>query len=83
MRFAFQNLSRDRFALHDPLAVQVALTPDLVRVEASEISIVSDGDTIGQTRVVGPGQVNVAVDVESDRAASDFRSVVGLPRHTH
>ncbi len=81
-RYAFQDLSRDRFALHDPLAVQVALMPDLVRVEASEVSVESEGEIIGQTRVAGPGHVNVAVDVESDRAASDFRSVVGLPPQT-
>lgn len=78
-RFAFQDLARDRFALHDPLAVQVGLLPDLVRVEPSEISIDTEGETIGQTRVVGPGQVNIAIHVDSDRAAADYRSVVGLP----
>lgn len=78
-RFAFEDLSRDRFALHDPLAVQVGLMPDLVRVEPSAISIEAEGETIGQTRVVGPGRVNVAVDVDSDRATTNFRSVVGLP----
>ncbi|MGD9715358.1 MAG: nucleoside hydrolase [Thermomicrobiales bacterium] len=81
-RFAFQDLSRDRFALHDPLAVQVSLMPDLVHVEPSEISIDVEGETVGQTRVVGHGQVHVAVDVEHERAASDFRSVVGLPQQT-
>lgn len=78
-RFAFQHLSRDRFAMHDPLAVQVSLMPDLVRVEPSEISVEAAGETVGQTRVVGTGQVHVAVDVEGERAANDYRSVVGLP----
>ena len=78
-RYAFQDLSRDRFALHDPLAVQVSLMPDLIRVEPSQIEIDAEGETIGQTRVVGHGQVHVAVDVEGERAANDFRSVVGLP----
>jgi inosine-uridine nucleoside N-ribohydrolase len=81
-RFAFQHLSRDRFALHDPLAVQVSLMPDLVRVEPSEISIDAVGETAGQTRVVGQGQVHVAVEVEGERAARDFRSIVGLPQQT-
>lgn len=81
-RYAFQDLSLGRFALHDPLAVQVSLMPELVQVEPSQINIDAEGDTIGQTRVIGVGQVHVAVDVEGDRAASDFRAVVGLPHQT-
>lgn len=79
-RFAYGELGRDSFALHDPLAVASALQPDLIsREDAAIVVETSDGDTLGQTRIVGPGRIGVALAVDAERALRDFRETVGLP----
>jgi purine nucleosidase len=78
-KFAFDRLQRDRFSLHDPLAVAVALEPDLVRTEEAAIVVESTEPERGRTRIVGPGTIHVAVAVDAERALADFRKTVGLP----
>jgi purine nucleosidase len=79
-RFAYGELGRESFALHDPLAVATALQPGLVSHEDAAVLVeTTNGDTLGQTRVVGPGRVQVAVAVDAERALRDFRETVGLP----
>lgn len=79
-RFAYGDLGRDSFALHDPLAVAAALQPDLIHREDAAIVVeTTDGDGLGRTRIVGPGRVAVAVAVDTERALRDFRETVGLP----
>lgn len=78
-RFAFTSLARDRFSLHDPLAVAVAVDPGLVRVENAAVVVESSGPDRGRTRIVGPGQVRVAIAVDSECALEDFRKTIGLP----
>ena len=77
--FAFSRLARDRFSLHDPLAVAVAIDPTLVRTEGAQIAV----DTVelerGRTRIVGPGTIRVALTVDAERALADFRKIVELP----
>jgi len=78
-RFAFSHLGNDDFALHDPLATVVAVTPELVRSELATVVVDTDGDDEGRTRIVGPGRVLVAVDVDQAAALQSFRSTIGLP----
>jgi len=78
-RFAYGDLGRDSFALHDPLAVAAALQPDLIsREDAAIVVDTTNGDSLGQTRIVGPGRVQVAIAVDAERALRDFRETVGL-----
>lgn len=78
-RFAYGDLGRDSFALHDPLAVAAALQPDLISREEAAIAVdTTNGDSLGRTRIVGPGRVNVAIAVDVERALHDFRETVGL-----
>jgi len=78
-RFAFSELSRDQFSLHDPLAVAVATDQTLVDVRELAIEVdVVDPDR-GRTRIVGPGTVRVAASVDAQRALEEFRWTVGLP----
>lgn len=78
-KFAFTRLDRDRFALHDPLAVAVAIDPSLVRNEDATVVVDTSEAEVGRTRVVGPGSVQVAVEVDADRAVETYRRTVGLP----
>ena len=79
-RHAFASLARERFALHDPLAAAVTVDPGLVRTEAADVVVESAGSEVGRTRMAGPGQVRVAVEVDKDRALDEFRRTVGLPK---
>lgn len=78
-RFAFTVLNREHFSLHDPLAVAVAIDPDLVRVEDAAVVVDANGEERGRTRIVGPGSVRVAIAVDDVRALRQFRETVGLP----
>jgi inosine-uridine nucleoside N-ribohydrolase len=80
--FAFTRLNRDHLFLHDPLAVAVAIEPDLVQNEAASVVVELTEDELGRTRVAGPGQVQVAVAVDAERAVEAFRQTVGLPLPT-
>ena len=78
-RFAYGELGRDSFALHDPLAVAAALDPELVSREDAAIAVdTTNGDGLGQTRIIGPGRTEVAIAVDAERALRDFRETVGL-----
>lgn len=78
-RFAYGELGRESFALHDPLAVAAALQPDLINGEDAAIAVTTtEGDQLGQTRIVGPGRTEVAIAVDVERALRDFRETVGL-----
>ena len=78
-RFAYGELGRESFALHDPLAVAASLQPDLISREDAAIAVeTTNGDQLGQTRIVGPGRTEVAIAVDVERALRDFRETVGL-----
>jgi purine nucleosidase len=76
---AFSKLGRDKFALHDPLSVAVAIDPTLIAVRELAIAVDTVDPEVGRTRITGPGTVRVAASVESVRALEDFRRTVGLP----
>lgn len=78
-KFAFNELGNDDFSLHDPLAVAVALDPTLVGIENAAVVVDCAEPELGRTRIVGPGQVRVAIDVDAERALGEFRRTVGLP----
>lgn len=78
-RFAFSDLGHDDFALHDPLATAVAVAPELIEFERATVVVDTEGEDEGRTRVVGPGNVQVAVDVDQAAALKRFRRTVGLP----
>ncbi|MBA2597536.1 MAG: nucleoside hydrolase [Chloroflexia bacterium] len=78
-RFAFLTLAVEQFALNDPLAVAVAIDPTLVRHQRSEVAVEASGPERGRTRLIGPGQVKVAIEVDPERAVMDFKRTVGLP----
>jgi purine nucleosidase len=77
-RFAFSQLGRDRFSLHDPLAVAVAADPTLIDVRELAIAVDVVEPDRGRTRIVGPGTVRVAATVDAQRALDEFRETVGL-----
>ena len=81
-RFAFSGLQRERFPLHDPLAVAVAANRHLVRTEGVEIAVDAHEPERGRTRIVGPGDIKVAQSVVAAQALADYRRTVGLPRAT-
>jgi inosine-uridine nucleoside N-ribohydrolase len=78
-RTAFAKLGQDRFTLHDPLSVAVAVDPTLISARELEIAVNTVEPELGRTRIAGPGTVRVAVSVEAERALEDFRRTVGLP----
>lgn len=68
------------FYLYDPLALAVAVAPELVRTEESAVLVDLNEEHLGRTRVVGPGPVHVAREVEVGAFLERFRSLLGLPR---
>lgn len=81
--FAFSRLGRERFTLHDPLAVSVAVDPTLIDIQELAIAVEATEPERGRTRIVGPGTVRVAASVDAQRALEDFRQTVGLPTARH
>jgi purine nucleosidase len=78
-RFAFSRLGRDKFPLHDPLAVAVAIDPTLIDCQNVAIAIDAFEPERGRTRIAGPGSVRVSTAVDAERALEEFRRTVGLP----
>jgi inosine-uridine nucleoside N-ribohydrolase len=78
-RAAFAKQGLVQFALHDPLSVAVAISPNLIGIRELEIAVETGEPELGRTRIAGPGNVRVAVSVDSQRALDDFRQTLGLP----
>lgn len=81
--FAFSELGRDQFSLHDPLAVAVASDATLVDVRELAIAVDTVEPDRGRTRILGPGTVRVAMSVDAKRALEEFRRTVRLPTAQH
>jgi inosine-uridine nucleoside N-ribohydrolase len=82
-RFAFAQLGRNQFSLHDPLSVAVAIDPTLVDTQGVAIAVDAVEPERGRTRITGPGTVRVANSVDAQRALEEFRRTVGLPTAQH
>jgi inosine-uridine nucleoside N-ribohydrolase len=78
-RRTFTERGMDGFYLHDPLAVGVALDPSLVSTEAWTVSVVTEGEADGATRLAGAGSTLVAMGVDAERFLREFCRVLGLP----
>jgi inosine-uridine nucleoside N-ribohydrolase len=85
-RHHFDHLQLDSIALHDPLALAVAMDPTLVFAVEAPVSVETLGElTIGQTvvdfrqrRPVGPLH-RVCLDVDARRARKAIFSAIGVP----
>jgi purine nucleosidase len=83
-RFNFETLGVSAVALHDPLAVAIALDPTLVTMVETTVVVETEGQhTLGQTvvdlRHKAHGSTRVCMDVGVARARALFFSVLGLP----
>jgi purine nucleosidase len=84
-RLHFERMGLPAIALHDPLAVLVALDPSLVSVEKTSVVVETQGEhTEGQTVVDlrtyrrTEGRTCVCLDVDAQRARGLFWASLGL-----
>ncbi|MBV9583145.1 MAG: nucleoside hydrolase [Chloroflexi bacterium] len=88
-RFLFDERGVDSIALHDPLALAVAVQPDLVVTKVRDVRVETRGEhTRGQTvvdwrRTVEPahGHTRVCTEVDVDRARAFFFTTLLGPAH--
>jgi inosine-uridine nucleoside N-ribohydrolase len=86
-RHVFEVRGEESMALHDPLALAVAVEPDLVVTEAHDVRIETRGEhTLGQTvvdwRAAAPPpalRTLICTEVDADRARGFFFSTLDLP----
>lgn len=79
-RWSFDERGAEYLVLHDPLAVAVAIEPDIVRTERGTVTIATDsvseiGRTIWEPRT--DGMAAIAVDVQEERFWQFFTRVFG------
>jgi inosine-uridine nucleoside N-ribohydrolase len=83
-RHLFDNRGVQSMALHDPLALAVAVQPDLVETVARDVRVETRGEhTLGQTvvdwRAAAPTlRTRVCTNVDADRARAYFFATLGL-----
>jgi len=77
-RQAFEERGLAETFLHDPLALAVALDPDLVRCEEVAVAVETDEERRGATEIVGPGATRVAVAVDAVRFLRRFGERLSL-----
>ena len=85
-RYLFDTREVNDMALHDPLAVLVAVHPDLVKTMAADVQVETQGRyTLGQTvvdqRQSAPApkrRTRVCVGVDVQRARTMFFTTLGL-----
>lgn len=77
-RRGFLDRELDGLVLHDPLAVAVALDPSLVDDATAGVSVETDGEARGATRLVGEGSIRVPARVDADRFLGLFGDALGL-----
>ena len=82
---AFDTNGVEAISLHDPLAVAVAVQPDLVTTIERQVRVETRGEhTLGQTvvdlrpRAPEPSSTRVCLDVDAPRAKALFENVLGL-----
>jgi inosine-uridine nucleoside N-ribohydrolase len=85
-RHLFEGRRAESMALHDPLALAVAVQPDLVVTEMHDVRVETRGEhTLGQTIVdwrraapLPTLQTRVCTDVDADRARDFVHSTLGF-----
>jgi purine nucleosidase len=76
---SFTERGGSHFYLHDPLAVAIAIEPDLARYETGRVSVALDGERRGQTTFSEGGTgARIAKVIEVDRFHVRFRERMGL-----
>lgn len=79
LSFTFENRGRDRFFLHDPLALGVAIDPTLVTVETGTVSVDQTLPERGATRfTAGEGETKVAFGVDVERFLGMYLDALGI-----
>ncbi|HEV2108443.1 MAG TPA: nucleoside hydrolase [Thermomicrobiales bacterium] len=77
-RRSFEERGAEEFHLHDPLALAVAVYPELVATKPSTIEVVTDGVEEGRTRARPGGDVSVAHAVDTLRFETWFWRALGM-----
>jgi purine nucleosidase len=79
VRAGERRLGRPACPLHDPLAVLMAVRPELFTFEDLEVRVETQGRyTRGLTAVLGPGRVHVATAVDARAAAQEVFRGMGV-----
>ncbi len=78
-RRSFEERQITEFHLHDPLAVAVAAAPGIVQNELSAVVVAVDEEHRGQTRVIGPGAVEISRSVDRQAFLSRLHETLDLP----
>ncbi len=78
-RRSFVERDLDGVQLHDPLALAVAFEPSLVGRREAQVSVVTEGEERGRTRLVGAGSIEVASSVDGERFMRLFTEALALP----
>jgi inosine-uridine nucleoside N-ribohydrolase len=76
LRRSFEELGRDAFPMHDPLALSVAERPELVDVEIGAVRVDVGEPLRGQTRVGAPYGADVASQVAKTVDADGFQAML-------
>lgn len=74
----FTERKMEGFYLHDPLAVAVALQPDLVELHTRSVAVSVDAGDRGKTTILGDGNVQIATAVDASRFATLFSEKMGI-----
>ena len=74
-----RDAGRQRFFFHDPLAMAVAMTPEVAATESSQVAVETyDPVRLGESKVSGrPGPVGVIGRVDRDRFFGLFEQFLG------
>lgn len=75
----FTERKMEGFYLHDPVAVAVAMDPELIETFRKSVSVIVDGDHRGKTVMGGEGNVAVATAVDTARFGRMFAEQMGIP----
>lgn len=73
----YQDNGHAGCGLHDPAAVIACLDPDLFEIVETPVSVVLDGEKIGQTRPDGDRSIQVCVDVDAKAVKNRFFAAFG------
>ena len=77
-RRSFEERGLAEVQLHDPLALAVAVVPNLVGCQKAVVGVATDGEERGRTRAVGSGSVSIARTVDTERFMQLFTGALGL-----
>lgn len=77
-RETFEDRANDEMYLHDPLAVAVALDASLVQCERASVTVQTEGEQRGATRIDAGETLEVARQIDGPRFLAGFEAALGL-----